>query len=59
VADGIAHAMDHGGGQGFPVPPLNPAAFEATGLSPGALSAIVIQAQSQLDDVIRIFIEKP
>lgn len=59
VADVIAHAMDHGGGQGFPVPPLDPAAFEATGLSPGALSAIVIQAQSQLDDVIRIFIEKP
>ncbi|MFZ5810943.1 MAG: HDOD domain-containing protein [Thermodesulfobacteriota bacterium] len=59
VADVIAHAMDHGGGQGFPVPPLDPAAFEATGLSPGALSAISIQAQSQLEDVIRIFIEKP
>lgn len=59
VADVIAHAMDLGGGQGFPVPPLSAAAFEATGLLPGDLSAIVVQAKSQLDDITRIFIEEP
>jgi HD-like signal output (HDOD) protein len=58
VADVIAHAMDHGGGQGFPVPPLSPAAFAAAGIAPGDLSSIVIQAQSQLDDITRIFLEE-
>jgi len=59
VADIIAHAMDHGGGQDFPVPPLAAEAFTATGLLPDDLSSIVIQAQSQLDDITRIFIEEP
>jgi HD-like signal output (HDOD) protein len=58
VADVIAHAMDHGGGQGFPVPPLSPAAFAAAGIAPGDLSSIVIQAFSQLDDITRIFLEE-